>query len=123
MYSQWLIDRWKVKLGEKALLTCQNSRVMRFGWRRAPRGSLPRLTSPWCGPNWSRCRMGRCWLATSSCRWAPICTGAFTRDKSYAPPLELDKPLDGGAVGEVVESRTNEFRVGDAVTSSRGWRE
>ena len=76
MYSQWLIDRWKVKLGEKALLTCQNSRVMRFGWRRAPRGSLPRLTSPWCGPNWSRCRMGRCWFATSSCRWTPICTAA-----------------------------------------------
>jgi len=43
--------------------------------------------------------------------------------QSYVPPFELGKPLDGGAVGEVVESRANEFRVGDAVTSSRGWRE
>jgi hypothetical protein len=49
--------------------------------------------------------------------------GRMNEGQSYVPPFELGKPLDGGAVGEVVESRANEFRVDDAVTSSRGWRE
>jgi len=43
--------------------------------------------------------------------------------KSYVPPFELGKPLDGGAVGEVIESRAREFKPGDAVTSNFGWRE
>ena len=43
--------------------------------------------------------------------------------KSYVPPFELGKPLDGGAVGEVIESRAKDFKPGDAVTSAFGWRE
>jgi NADPH-dependent curcumin reductase CurA len=43
--------------------------------------------------------------------------------KSYVPAFELGKPLDGGAVGEVIESRAKEFKAGDAVTSNFGWRE
>ena len=43
--------------------------------------------------------------------------------KSYVPPFELGKALDGGAVGEVIESRAKEFKPGDAVTSNFGWRE
>jgi NADPH-dependent curcumin reductase CurA len=39
------------------------------------------------------------------------------------PPFELGKPLEGGAVGEVIESRAKEFKPGDAVTSNFGWRE
>jgi len=35
----------------------------------------------------------------------------------------LGKPLDGGAVGDVIESRAPEFRPGDVVTSNFGWRE
>ena len=35
----------------------------------------------------------------------------------------MGRPLDGGAVGEVVESRAKEFKPGDAVTSNFGWRE
>ncbi len=42
---------------------------------------------------------------------------------SYVPPFELGKALDGGAVGEVVESRAEAFAPGDAVLSSFGWRE
>src|ERR1022692_3755946 len=53
----------------------------------------------------------------------PYMRGRINEGQSYVPPFELGKPLDGGAVGEVVESRASEFRVGDAVTSSRGWRE
>jgi NADPH-dependent curcumin reductase CurA len=43
--------------------------------------------------------------------------------KSYLPPFQLGKPLDGGAVGDVIESRVPEFKPGDVVTSNFGWRE
>jgi NADPH-dependent curcumin reductase CurA len=43
--------------------------------------------------------------------------------KSYVPAFELGKPLSGGAVGEVVESRAEQLKPGDAVTSNFGWRE
>jgi NADPH-dependent curcumin reductase CurA len=35
----------------------------------------------------------------------------------------LGKPLGGGAIGKVIESRAGEFKPGDAVTSNFGWRE
>ena len=53
----------------------------------------------------------------------PYMRGRMNEGKSYVPPFELGEPLDGGAVGEVIESRANEFKPGDAVTSSFGWRE
>jgi hypothetical protein len=53
----------------------------------------------------------------------PYMRGRMNSGKSYVPPFELGKPLEGGAVGEVVESRAREFKSGDTVTSSFGWRE
>jgi len=53
----------------------------------------------------------------------PYMRGRMNPGKSYVPAFELGEPLDGGAVGEVVQSRAAEFKPGDAVTSSRGWRE
>ena len=53
----------------------------------------------------------------------PYMRGRMNSGKSYVPPFELGKPLDGGSVGEVIESRAREFKPGDAVTSSLGWRE
>src|ERR1035437_2964724 len=53
----------------------------------------------------------------------PYMRGRMNEGQSYVPPFALGKPLDGGAVGEVVESRAEEFKSGDAVTSSFGWRE
>ena len=35
----------------------------------------------------------------------PYMRGRMNDVKSYVPPFQLGKPLDGGAVGEVVESR------------------
>jgi len=43
--------------------------------------------------------------------------------KSYVPPFELGKPLEGGAIGEVIESRAKALQPGDAVLSNYGWRE
>src|ERR1022692_1771259 len=53
----------------------------------------------------------------------PYMRGRMNEGKSYVPPFKLGKPLEGGAVGEVIESRAKEFKPGDAVTSSYGWRE
>ncbi len=53
----------------------------------------------------------------------PYMRGRMNEGKSYVPPFELGKPLEGGAVGEVIESRANGFKPGDVVTSNFGWRE
>lgn len=53
----------------------------------------------------------------------PYMRGRMNEGKSYVPPFEIGRVLDGGAVGEVVESRASKFKVGDIVTSSFGWRE
>lgn len=43
--------------------------------------------------------------------------------KSYLPPFELGKPMEGGAVGTVVQSRAKALSPGDIVISNLGWRE
>jgi NADPH-dependent curcumin reductase CurA len=53
----------------------------------------------------------------------PYMRGRMNDVKSYVPPFQLGKPLEGSAVGEVVESRAEGFKAGDIVTSSLGWRE
>ena len=53
----------------------------------------------------------------------PYMRGRMNDRKSYVPPFQLGKPLEGGAVGEVVESRASQFKPGDIVTSNLGWRE
>jgi hypothetical protein len=53
----------------------------------------------------------------------PYMRGRMNDRKSYVPPFETGKVLEGGAVGEVIESRAKEFKPGDVVTSNFGWRE
>ena len=53
----------------------------------------------------------------------PYMRGRMREGISYIPSFEVGQPLDGGAVGEVVESRVTDFRPGDTVVSSLGWRE
>jgi hypothetical protein len=53
----------------------------------------------------------------------PYMRGRMNAGKSYIPPFELGQALEGGAVGEVIESRAKEFKPGDAVVSNLGWRE
>ncbi len=53
----------------------------------------------------------------------PYMRGRMNAGESYIPPFELGQPLEGGAVGEVIESRAKDFKPGDFVTSSFGWRE
>ena len=53
----------------------------------------------------------------------PYMRGRMNDTASYVAPFGLGRPLDGGAVGEVVVSRAAAFRPGDAVLSNYGWRE
>ena len=59
-------------------------------------------------------------------RWLsvdPYMRGRMNDVKSYVPPFELDAPMEGGAIGEVVESRDPGFASGDMVLHMGGWRD
>jgi NADPH-dependent curcumin reductase CurA len=43
--------------------------------------------------------------------------------KSYSPPFRLGQPLEGGAVGTVIESRSPDLSEGDLVLHMLGWRD
>ncbi|GAA2538112.1 NADP-dependent oxidoreductase [Streptomyces koyangensis] len=53
----------------------------------------------------------------------PYMRGRMNDVKSYVPPFQLDAPMDGGAVGEVIASEAEGFAVGDHVLHGLGWRE
>jgi NADPH-dependent curcumin reductase CurA len=53
----------------------------------------------------------------------PYMRGRMNDRKSYIPPFELGQALSGGAVGEVIESRATQFKVGATVVSNFGWRD
>ena len=43
--------------------------------------------------------------------------------KSHLPSFQLNKPLEGACVGQVLESNNDQFKVGDYLLSNFGWRE
>ncbi|MBU8866734.1 NADP-dependent oxidoreductase [Paenarthrobacter aromaticivorans] len=53
----------------------------------------------------------------------PYMRGRMNDVKSYSAPFRLDAALDGGAVGEVIASRSDAHKVGDVVVHQLGWRE
>ena len=59
-------------------------------------------------------------------RWLsvdPYMRGRMNDAKSYVPPFQLDQPLEGGAVGEVIDSKADGFAPGDLVQHMGGWRD
>ncbi len=53
----------------------------------------------------------------------PYMRSRMSDAKSYVPSFELEKPLDGGVVAEVIESRHPDFVKGDAVLGHLQWKE
>ena len=53
----------------------------------------------------------------------PYMRGRMTGIRTYVAPFEVGDPIDGGAVGRVVESNVEGLAAGDWVVSQLGWRE
>ena len=53
----------------------------------------------------------------------PYMRGRMMDRESYVAPFEVGQVLDGGAVGQVVESRGGPLQAGDHVLGMMGWRE
>ncbi|CAL8900510.1 NADP-dependent oxidoreductase [Kocuria varians] len=53
----------------------------------------------------------------------PYMRGRMRDEPSYVPPFELGETMTGGAVGRVVESRSEDLPVGTPVLHQDGWRD
>ena len=63
-------------------------------------------------------RVANRWLSVD-----PYMRGRMNDVKSYVPPFQIGEPMEGGAVGEVVESRDPSLKAGDLVLHMLGWRD
>ncbi|HYN46166.1 MAG TPA: NADP-dependent oxidoreductase [Allosphingosinicella sp.] len=73
--------------------------------------ALPELQDGWV-------RVENKWLSVD-----PYMRGRMNDVKSYVPPFQVGEPLQGGAVGKVVETRSPNFAEGETVFHMAGWRE
>jgi NADPH-dependent curcumin reductase CurA len=94
---------WHLMSRPQGLPTREN-----FALKEAP---LPDLQEGWA-------RVENKWLSVD-----PYMRGRMNDVKSYVPPFALDEPMQGGAVGTVVESRSPNLKEGDTVFHMLGWRE
>jgi len=53
----------------------------------------------------------------------PYMRTRMTDRKNYISPFKINEPLEGSALGEVIESNSKSFVKGDFVTSFFGWRD
>jgi NADPH-dependent curcumin reductase CurA len=63
-------------------------------------------------------RIANRWLSVD-----PYMRGRMNDVKSYVPPFALGEPMQGGAIGEVIESRAASLPVGTKVQHMLGWRD
>ena len=63
-------------------------------------------------------RVRNLWLSVD-----PYMRGRMNDVKSYVPAFGLGEPMEGGAIGEVVESKADGFAPGDLVLHMAGWRD
>ncbi len=53
----------------------------------------------------------------------PYMRGRMSDAKSYAPPFEVGKPIYGGIVARVIESKADGFASGETVLANMNWQE
>ncbi len=51
----------------------------------------------------------------------PYMRGRMNDAKSYAPPFQLDEPVNGGVVAKVTKSKSENFKAGDVVVGILPW--
>lgn len=102
-------------------MTAIESREIRLSSRPSSRPEAAHFTvaSVTLGPPPDGCVLVRNrFLSIDPCVFCRIRGG-----KSHLPTFEVGAPLEGGAVGTVVESKSKDFAPGDVVISNYGWRE
>ena len=63
-------------------------------------------------------RVRNLWLSVD-----PYMRGRMNDVKSYVPPFQVGEPLEGGAIGEVIESKADGLKPGELVQHMSGWRD
>ena len=53
----------------------------------------------------------------------PYMRARMTERKNYKPPFKLEEPMEGAAIGKVLDSNSSNYSVGDVVVSEYGWRD
>ena len=53
----------------------------------------------------------------------PYMRGRMSGVHTYVAPFQLGKPMEGGAIGEVIASNHPNLKVGDKVSHMGGWRD
>ncbi|MGH9737575.1 MAG: NADP-dependent oxidoreductase [Candidatus Acidiferrales bacterium] len=66
---------------------------------------------------------GQMLLRTQYLSVDPYMRGRMTGVRSYADPVNIGELMVGGTVGEVIETRNPDFRVGEVVSGFWGWQE
>lgn len=66
---------------------------------------------------------GQVLTRTLYCSADPGTRSRLSAGASYASPLRIGDPIDGFAIGEVIESANSRFAVGDIVATGGGWAE
>ena len=94
---------WHLKSRPSGMPTSDNFELKEIG--------LPELGD-------GRVRVRNLWLSVD-----PYMRGRMNDVKSYVPAFQIDAPLEGGAIGEVVESGADGFSPGDLVQHMAGWRD
>ena len=53
----------------------------------------------------------------------PYMRARMTEKKNYKEPFEINRPMEGAAIGRVIQSNSINFSENDIVTSNYGWRD
>jgi NADPH-dependent curcumin reductase CurA len=94
---------WKLKSRPEGLPTKDNFELAELDLKAPGKGEM---------------RVRNLWLSVD-----PYMRGRMNDVKSYVPPFALGEPMEGGAIGEVVESKAEGFAKGDLVLHMGGWRD
>jgi NADPH-dependent curcumin reductase CurA len=98
-----MAEAWHLKSRPNGMPTADNFELKEVGLPAVGEGMI---------------RVRNQWLSVD-----PYMRGRMNDVKSYVPPFQLGEPLEGGAVGEVVESKAEGFAPGDRVLHFSGWRD
>jgi len=53
----------------------------------------------------------------------PYMRARMTERKNYKPPFKINEPMEGAAIGKVIETNSSKFAKDDVVLSEYGWRD